>query len=149
MQYYIVWALIFVVLCIVEANTANLITIWFAAGALVTLIATAIGVPPVWHFPVFVVTSLVLLAVTRPLVKTRFAIKGEKVNADRVIGKTAVVHERISSDKFAGAVLVNGQMWSAVSSDGTTIEEGHEVVIEAIEGVKLIVAEKNKENVEV
>ena len=144
MQYYIVWAALFVVLCIVEANTANLITIWFAAGALITLIATAAGVPPAWHFLIFVVSSLILLAFTRPLLKRKLAIKGEKTNADRVIGKTGIVRESITPDKFSGTVTVGGQMWSAISADGSTIPEGEEVVIEAIEGVKLIVAEKNK-----
>ena len=144
MQYYIVWAALFVVLCIVEANTANLITIWFAAGALITLIATAIGVPPAWHFLIFVVSSLILLASTRPLLKKKLAVKGEKTNADRVIGKTGIVRESITPDKFSGVVTVGGQMWSAVSADGSTISEGEEVVIEAIEGVKLVVAEKNK-----
>lgn len=148
MQYYFVWAALFVVLCIVEANTANLITIWFALGALLTLIASAIGVPPAWHFPLFVVSSLILLAITRPLIKNKLVIKGEKTNADRVIGKTALVRENITPDKFSGVVTVGGQTWSAVSSDGEAIEEGEEVVVEAIEGVKLIVVKKVSESKE-
>ena len=68
MQTYIVWAALFVVLCIVEANTANLMTIWFACGALITLISVALGVPPAWQIPIFIVSSLILLALTRPLV---------------------------------------------------------------------------------
>ncbi|MBQ6999379.1 MAG: NfeD family protein [Clostridia bacterium] len=144
MQTYIVWATLFVVLCIVEANTANLMTIWFAAGALITLIAVALGVPPVWQVPIFIVSSLILLALTRPLVKKKLSVKGEKTNADRVVGKTAIVRESITHDKFSGTVTVAGQVWSAVTSDGSTIDEGEEVVVEAIEGVKLVVASKNK-----
>ncbi len=144
MQYYIIWTVLFVALCIIEASTANLLTIWFAAGALVTLIATALGVPPVWQFWIFVISSLILLAATRPLVKKKLAVKREKTNADRVIGKTAIVRESITPDKFSGTVVVSGQVWSAVTSDGSTIEEGEEVVIEAIDGVKLVVANKNK-----
>lgn len=147
MPYYIVWAVLFVLLCIIEANTLNLITIWFAAGALITLIGVALGLPPGWQIPVFIVSSVLLLALTRPLVKKKSIIKGEKTNADRVIGKTAIVCESITPDKFSGTVTVGGQVWSAVSSDGSIIEEGEEVVIEAIEGVKLIVAAKNKVNV--
>ena len=144
MQTYIVWAALFVVLCIVEANTANLMTIWFACGALITLISVALGVPPAWQIPIFIVSSLILLALTRPLVKKKLAVKGEKTNADRVVGKTAIVRESITPDKFSGTVTVGGQVWSAVSSDGSIIDEGEEVVIEAIEGVKLVVASKNK-----
>ncbi len=147
MQYYIIWAVVFVVLCVIEANTANLMTIWFAAGALITLVATALGVPPAWQFWIFVISSLILLVATRPLVKKKLAVKGEKTNADRVIGKTAIVRESITADKFSGTVTVAGQVWSAVSSDGSTIEEGEEVVVEAIDGVKLVVANKNKVNI--
>ncbi len=144
MQSYIVWAALFVVLCIVEANTANLMTIWFACGALITLISVALGVPPAWQIPIFIVSSLILLALTRPLIKKKLAVKGEKTNADRVVGKTAIVRESITPDKFSGTVTVGGQVWSAVSSDGSVIGEGEEVVIKAIEGVKLVVASKNK-----
>jgi len=144
MQTYIVWAALFVVLCIVEANTANLMTIWFACGALITLISVALGVPPAWQIPIFIVSSLILLALTRPLVKKKLAVKGEKTNADRVVGKTAIVRESITPDKFSGTVTVGGQVWSAVSFDGSTIDEGEEVIVEAIEGVKLVVASKNK-----
>lgn len=144
MQTYIVWAALFVVLCVVEANTANLMTIWFACGALITLISVALGVPPAWQIPIFIVSSLILLALTRPLVKKKLAVKGEKTNADRVVGKTAIVRESITPDKFSGTVTVGGQVWSAVSSDGSVIGEGEEVVVEAIEGVKLVVASKNK-----
>ena len=144
MQTYIVWAALFVVLCIVEANTANLMTIWFALGALITLVAVALGVPPAWQIPIFIVSSLILLAFTRPLIKKKFSGKAEKTNADRVIGKTAIVQDSITPDKFSGTVTVSGQVWSAVSSDGSTIDAGEEVVIEAIEGVKLVVASKNK-----
>ena len=144
MQTYIAWAALFVVLCIVEANTANLMTIWFACGALITLISVALGVPPAWQIPIFIVSSLILLALTRPLVKKKLAVKGEKTNADRVVGKTAIVRESITPDKFSGTVTVGGQVWSAVSFDGSTIDEGEEVIVEAIEGVKLVVASKNK-----
>ena len=144
MQYYIAWAALFIVLCIVEANTANLVTIWFAAGALITLIATALGVPPAWHLPIFIVSSILLLIATRPLVKKKIMAEKEKTNAARVIGKTAIVKESITPDKFSGIVVVGGQVWSAVSADGSVIEAGDEVVIEAIEGVKLVVAAKNK-----
>lgn len=146
MQYYIIWAVLFVVLCVIEANTANLMTIWFAAGALITLVASALGIPPVGQFWIFVISSLILLAATRPLLKKKLTVKGEKTNADRVIGKTAIVRESITADKFSGTVTVAGQVWSAVSSDGSAIDEGEEVTIEAIDGVKLVVAIKNKVN---
>ena len=144
---YIVWIVIFAVLCIIEANTTNLVTIWFAIGSLITLIPAALGATLYTQIVVFVLSSTVLLALTRPLVKKKLSANIEKTNADRVIGKTAIVNESITADKFAGTVTVQGKIWSAVSSDGSPIEEGEEVTVEAIEGVKLVVKSKNKVNV--
>lgn len=142
MESYIAWAALLIVLCIVEANTANLVTIWFAAGALVTLIAIACGLPPAWQIPVFIISSVVFLALTRPLIKKKFSPNTEKTNFDRVIGKTAIVKEDITPDKFSGTVSVDGKIWSAISIDGSVIEAGEKVSVEAIDGVKLIVAKK-------
>ncbi len=147
MASYIVWTSLFIVLCIVEANTASLTCIWFALGALVTLIGTYIGIPPVWQIPLFVISSVVFLALTRPLVKKKLTPHKEKTNTDRLIGKTAIVTDIITPDKFAGAVTVGGQVWSAVSADGAPIEQGKEVTIEAIDGVKLVVSEKMPANI--
>ena len=144
---YIVWIVIFAVLCIIEASTTNLVTIWFAIGSLITLIPAALGATLYTQIVLFVLSSTVLLALTRPLVKKKLSANIEKTNADRVIGKTAIVNESITAGKFAGTVTVQGKIWSAVSSDGSSIEEGEEVTVEAIEGVKLVVKSKNKVNV--
>lgn len=143
---YMLWTFIFVILCVIEANTSNLVTIWFALGSLVTMIAVALGASVYLQLVVFVISSVVILALTRPFVKKKLAVNIEKTNADRVIGKTAIVGESITADKFAGTVTVQGRVWSAVSSDGSPIESGKEVVVEAIEGVKLVVSVKNKVN---
>lgn len=147
MEAYIVWSALFIVMCIVEANTANLTTIWFAAGALVTLIAIAIGIPPAWQIPVFVISSAVFVLLTRPIVKKKLMKDKEKTNLDMVVGKAAIVRESITPDKFSGMVTVGGKMWSAVSADGGIIEEGEEVSVEAIDGVKLVVSKKIKAEV--
>ncbi|MBR2477014.1 MAG: NfeD family protein [Clostridia bacterium] len=144
---YMFWTVIFAVLCIIEANTSNLVTIWFAIGSLITLIPAALGATLYTQIVVFVLSSTVLLALTRPLVKKKLSANIEKTNADRVIGKTAIVKESITADKFAGTVTVQGKIWSAVSSDGSPIEEGEEVTVESIEGVKLVVKSKNKVNI--
>lgn len=147
METYIVWAALFIVLCIVEVNTANLVTIWFALGALVTLIAVSFGLPPAWQIPLFIISSVLFLALTRPLIKKKLTPGKEKTNADRLIGKTATVNEDITPDKFAGTVTIGGQVWSAVASDGEIIESGEQVTVEAIDGVKLVVSRKTTVNI--
>ena len=68
-MYIYVWLAVFVLSLIVEAATAGLASIWFAGGALVAMLLTFLGVAPVWQVVAFVVISLLLLALTRPLAR--------------------------------------------------------------------------------
>ena len=87
----------------------------------------------------FVVVTAIALAVTRPLVKKLKRKRPEATNADRYIGKSAVVVEAIDNDHAKGLVKVDNEKWTARSVDGQLIEPGDRVVVTAIEGVKLIV----------
>ena len=65
-------------------------------------------------------------------------------NANAIIGKKALVIKQINSIKGTGQIKVNGEVWSAKSSDDNIIEEGEYVTILNINGVKAVV-EKTKE----
>ena len=65
-----------------------------------------------------------------------------KTNLDAVVGMEALVTEAIDNINARGAVKVYGKEWSARSADGEPVPAGTTVVVERIEGVKLIV--KNK-----
>ena len=60
-------------------------------------------------------------------------------NADRNIGRSAVVKERIDNLAASGTVQLDGVTWTARSLDGTPIESGETVRIREIQGVKLLV----------
>lgn len=133
------WIAAVIVLLIIEVATMQLVTIWFAVGAAAGLIAYLCNLPLVWQIVLFVAVSALALAVTRPFVK-RFAHKEiDPTNADRCIGKTAIVVEDINNNLGKGAVKINGAVWTARSADGEPIETEKEVIIEKIDGVKLIV----------
>ena len=95
----------------------------------------------------FVVVSAAALAVTRPLVRRYAAGKAVPTNLDRVLGDTGRVTETINNANSAGAVYVDGKTWTARSADGSVIPAGTRVIVERIEGVKLLVkpCEKNEE----
>lgn len=78
-------------------------------------------------------------AVTRPIVKKKLTVKVEPTNADRCIGLIATVIEDINNIDGTGLVKVDGKIWTARSSDSSIIEKGTKVIIEKIDGVKLIV----------
>lgn len=136
---YALWIVLMVALIIVEALTANLVCIWFAIGALAAAVSKLLGATLFYQAVCFVVISLLSLCVTKPVVKRLRANGKTATNADMVIGKTGIVTEDITNDKFAGNVKVAGQMWSAVTADGSEIPKNSKVKVIKIDGVKLVV----------
>lgn len=83
------------------------------------------------------------LVITRPLVKKYIHPKMQRTNADKVIGQIGIVCQDIDNINATGQVKVDGKVWSARSIDNQIITENSEVIIEKIEGVKLIVKSNN------
>ena len=134
------WVAALVVFLIVEAVTAGLVSIWFVFGSLVALICAALGAAVWLHIFWFVIVSVATLVLTRPLVKRYVDSRSVATNADRSIGRAAVVTERIDNLAATGAVKLDGVVWTARSTDdAVAIETGERVTVRAIEGVKLIV----------
>lgn len=139
----IFWIVLLVVLVIVEAVTAQLVTIWFAAGAAAALIAERCHAPEWLQWIIFIAVSVIALIATRPLVRKATKNKRQPTNADRCIGQTAVVLEEINNIEGKGQVQVNGIPWTARSLDGTVFKKDELVTVERIDGVKLIVKAQN------
>lgn len=135
----IFWVVLLILLIIVEAVTAQMVTIWFAAGAAGAIVAELLGAQVWLQWVVFIAVSAIALVVTRPLVKKLTKTKVQPTNADRCIGQTAVVTEEIDNIAAKGQVNVNGAVWTARSSDGSVIGKDEKVTVEKIDGVKLIV----------
>ena len=139
------WIAAMILFVVVEAVTVGLASIWFAIGALAALICAMIG-GPVWLQAIwFAVVSLIALILTRPLVKKFVNGRTVATNADRNIGRTAIVTERVDNLAATGSVKLDGVEWTARSTDDErTIPLDSQVVVREIRGVKLIVEPKNK-----
>ena len=137
-----IWLLTAIVLLVGEALTVGLTFIWFAAGALGGLVVAVLG-GPIWlQVVVFLALSALALALVRP-VATKLMRPGQvATNADRVIGKTAVVTETIDNLSGKGQVKVAGQIWTARSERDVVIPKDAEVTVLRIEGVKVFVETK-------
>ena len=142
----IIWLGMVVVLLLIEALTMGLTTIWFAGGALLAFLAAILGGPLPLQIGIFIVVSMLLLIFTRPAAAKFMNRKVEKTNVDSLIGKHAVVSERIDNLQGTGRVMINGVDWTARSVDETKTLEKEEVVkILEVDGVKLIVEKKTEE----
>ena len=137
------WLALFILLLIIEIVTMGLTTIWFAGGALAAFIAGLLGCGLAVQIILFLVVSILLFVFTRPVAVKYFNKDRQKTNADRLVGQEALVTEAIDTLQAQGTVVVNGQEWSAktTETDGK-IAKGSVVVIDEIQGVKLVVREK-------
>lgn len=138
----ILWLIILVFFALLEAATVNLVSVWFAGGALITLLFSLFSDSLLAQCIVFVAFSVLCLALVRPLVKNHFTPHLHPTNADRFIGMDAIVTEAIDNLSATGQVKVSGQVWSARSDTDTPIPAGTTVTVLQIEGVKVIVQAK-------
>ena len=90
-----IWLIVLVVLIAGEAATVGLTFIWFAIGALGALITAWLG-GAIWlQAVVFLALSALALVLVRPLATQFLKTSRTPTNADRVIGRTALVTETI------------------------------------------------------
>ena len=136
------WMVIFLVLVFIELITVNLVTIWFAIGAMVSFLLTYFTDSVTIQIIAFIVVSLISLLLTRGIVNKLKDSKVEATNLDRVIGKIGIVTEEITKLE-PGEVKVDGKKWSAISPKKISV--GSKVEILSIDGVKLKVKEVKEE----
>ncbi len=136
----IFWLVLAVVTAVLEGATVQLVSIWFTVGGIAACITSAFTDNIIIQVCVFIAVTAIALLATRPLVKKMKQKRSEPTNADRYIGKTAVVVQSIDNDMAEGMVRVDNQKWTARSESGEKIPQGAQVKVVAIEGVKLIVS---------
>ncbi len=138
--FVLLWIVLLIVFVIAELISVGLTAIWFAAGALVALIAAAIGVGPVVQFILFLAVSIALLAATRPWAHKYINSRMQSTNADSLIGEKIRISERVSNMDQTGMAVVRGKEWTVrTRNDNEIIEPGQSAKVLAISGVKLMV----------
>lgn len=137
---WIFWLCLIIALTIIEISTISLVSIWFIASALVSLIVSFFTDSVVIQFSIFVILGVILLITTKPILDKYIKPKSVKTNLDKVVGMHGIVTEKITKNKI-GEVKVDGKRWSAKADKTINVDE--EVIIEKIEGVKLIVRKES------
>lgn len=138
------WLIAMIALFIVEAATVNLVTLWFAFGALAALATSLLGGELWLQIVIFIAVTIITLIPTRKLAKKYFSKNHHQAtNSDMVIGKDCSVVEDIDNLLSTGAVKCMGREWTARSESGEKMTAGETVTAVAIEGVKLIVRKKD------
>lgn len=144
-----VWLAVIAISLVIEIITLDLVSVWFACGAVIPFILSAIGgIGVEWQILVFViVTALLIIFVRKYAQKLLLKNMNTKTNADSLIGKKYRLLEDTDFEHI-GSVKVNDVVWTAVSSDGSLIKAGQLVEVEKIDGNKLIVKAVEEKKVE-
>lgn len=139
--YIAVWASILVFSIMIEITTVQLTSIWFAAGSFVALILAVFKVPLYIQIIVFVVLSIALLLLTRPLSKKLMNNKKSEttVPAESLVGEIVTVTKEISVGGF-GEIKDRYEYYSAVAPrEKEIIQKDEKVKIIGLDGNKVLV----------
>ena len=139
MFFVYLWGAALLLFLIVEAITAGLTSIWFAAGALVSLIVALLHGSVPLQFAAFLLVTGVTVLCTRSIARKYVNSRAIATNADRLLGAEGLVLEAIDNLRAKGTVKVDGKIWTARSSSGEPIGADTLILVDSIDGVKLMV----------
>ena len=128
------WLIIAGLFFIGEIATVGFLIFWFGIGALIAMIVSLFTTNIIIQTTVFLISSTILIFATKPFVKKFADVKKTNTKGYSIIGKKALV------------IKTNGEVWTAESENNEIIEEGLEVEVLEIKGVKAIVKPVKVEN---
>ena len=139
------WLIFGAILIVMEIFTPGFFAATLGLSAVITSIVSLI-IPEyqVIQWIVFVVINIMIFVFLREIfLKYLYGRKEKNTNVDGLIGKEGIVREKISNE--SGYVQIYGDMWKAKTLDNTDIDTGEKIVVERIEGNKVIVKKKEIE----
>lgn len=143
MDDWVIWILLAVALAVGEILNLSFFLAPFALGALVAALAAAAGLDLVPSIAVFLAVSGGAFAGLRPIARRHLRTPPQiRTGTAALIGRTAVVTERIENRADLGAVRLDGEIWTARSFDEDAIlEPGARVQVIEIRGATALVSE--------
>ena len=138
---WILWLIAAGVFFVAEIFTAGFLIFWLGVAALVSMFVSFFIANVIIQGTIFVILSGILMFLTRPLVDKFITKPDDRVatNAFSIIGKHGIVTKEINEIAGTGQIKVGTEVWSAKSLDSNKIEEGSEVEVNSINGVKAVV----------
>jgi membrane protein implicated in regulation of membrane protease activity len=144
MDPWVLWLIAAVVLAIGEIATMGFFLAPFAAGALVAALVAAAGTGTAITLVVFLLVSIAALAALRPIARSHRKMPAAlRTGTAALVGRKAMVVERIANNEGVGCVKLDGEVWTARAyDDGDVIEQGRRVHVVEIRGATALVSEE-------
>ena len=141
MDAWVIWLVVAVVLGVAEVLNLSFYLFPFAIGAAGAALVSLAGGGAILAWPVFAVLTAVSFGIVRPIAKRHLDVPPQiRTGTAALVGRTAVVLERIDNDAASGSVRLDGEVWSARAYDEDRIfDEGSRVQVLEIRGATALV----------
>lgn len=139
-NFWLFWLIIAVICLILELSSGDFFVTCFAIGGLCALVSSLFGVPFWVQVVVFAICSVLSIWLIRPKLLKSLHASGEDrpSNADALLGREGTVVEPIVQNG-SGYVKIDGDVWKAVTQDGSPVAKGDQVRVVSMESIIVIV----------
>ncbi len=137
MESWLIWVALLVIFLIGEGLSQSFLTIWLAVGSLAGLVAERFQLSFTWQIVCFSAISLLCIFLLRPLSVRILHKATQSTNIAALIGARALAISNINCFEL-GQAKINSQIWSAITVEGCSINQGCYGIIREIRGVKLV-----------
>jgi membrane protein implicated in regulation of membrane protease activity len=139
----VLWLIAAAVFGIGEMLTTSFFLAPFAVGAGLAAAVDALGAGTLLSWIVFVAVSVLTLSIARPIARSHKRMPPQiRTGTAALIGKHAIVLERIENTEGVGCVRIDGEVWTARAlHDDEVIERGTRVEVVEIKGATALVIE--------
>ena len=141
MQVWVIWLIAAGILGVGEMHQGGFYLAPFALGAAIAAIVSLLGAGAALSAVVFVAASAIVFATLRPLARRHRQLPPSiRTGAAALIGRPAIVLERIANNEGVGCVRIGGEVWTARSyDDDEVIDAGERVEVVEIRGATALV----------
>ena len=142
MDSWVIWLVAACVLGIGEMHQGGFYLLPFAAGAGLAAVVSLLGVGALLSALLFVLASAIVFAALRPVARRHRRLPPAiRTGAAALIGRRAMVLERIANQEGVGCVKIDGgEVWTARSyDDDEVIDAGERVEVVEIRGATALV----------
>jgi membrane protein implicated in regulation of membrane protease activity len=144
MDEWVLWIIAAGVLAVGETLTLGFFLGPIALAALLATLVAVVGGSVGLQIGAFVAGSVASLAIVRPIARRHMRTPPQiRTGTAALIGRAAVVLERIDNDAGVGCVRLDGEVWTARSYDEDRVfEPGTRVQVMEIRGATALVDEE-------
>ena len=138
---WVIWLIAAGILGVGEMHQGGFYLAPFALGAAIAAIVSLLGAGAALSAVVFVAASAIVFATLRPVARRHRQLPPSiRTGAAALIGRPAIVLERIANNEGVGCVRIGGEVWTARSyDDDEVIDAGERVEVVEIRGATALV----------